>query len=174
MLFLNSMTGNVVRQVPTSSIITHLHFSSSALISGSADGYLRLYDPRTGMARSGGSEHKAVKAHQCSIQGLQTTGNYIFTIGRSERCTIMLLINQFPSFNVGFFRQSRPIPDPLVKVYDMRTMHALPPMPFSSNPTFIHVLPKRSSSIAVVSDQGLVHVMDASNISAASEFYQVR
>ncbi|XP_006458223.1 hypothetical protein AGABI2DRAFT_183307 [Agaricus bisporus var. bisporus H97] len=153
-LFLNSMTGNVVRQVPTPSLITHLQFSSSALISGSADGYLRLHDPRTGMARSGGSENQVVKAHQCSIQGLQTTGNYIFTIGQSER-------------------QSRPIPDPLVKVYDLRTMRALPPMPFSSNPAFINVLPKRSSSIAVVSDQGLIHVMDASNISAASEFYQL-
>ncbi|KAF9453246.1 hypothetical protein P691DRAFT_801586 [Macrolepiota fuliginosa MF-IS2] len=153
MLFLNSMTGNVVRQVPTSSVITHLQFSSSALISGSADGYLRLHDPRTGMARLSG-EHKVVKAHQCSIQGLQATGNYIFTIGHSER-------------------QSRPFPDPLVKVYDLRTMRALPPMPFSSNPAFIHVLPKRSSNIAVVSNQGLIHIMDASNLSAPSEFYQL-
>lgn len=82
-------------------------------------------------------------------------------------------MNPSPSFHVDFSRQSRPIPDPLVKVYDLRTMRALPPMPFSSNPAFINVLPKRSSSIAVVSDQGLIHVMDASNISAASEFYQV-
>lgn len=101
MLFLNSMTGNVVRKVPTTSVITHLQFSSSALISGSADGYLRLHDARTGMGRSGGSEHKAVKAHQCSIQGLQTTGNYIFTAGHSERCLptslcLMLLIQRSP------------------------------------------------------------------------------
>ncbi|KXN85486.1 PAB-dependent poly(A)-specific ribonuclease subunit PAN2 [Leucoagaricus sp. SymC.cos] len=153
MLFLNSMTGNVVRKVPTSSVITHLQFSSSALISGSADGYIRLHDPRTGLARSSGSEHKVVKAHQSSIQGLQTTGNYIFTLGHSER-------------------QSRPFPDPLVKVYDVRTMRALPPMPFSS-PAFIHVLPKRSSSIAVVSNQGLIHIMDATNLGAPSEFYQL-
>lgn len=85
MQFLNSMTGTVVRQVPTSSVMTHLQFSPTALISGSADGYIRIHDPRTGMARSGGGEHKVVKAHQCSIQGLQTTGNYIFTIGHSER-----------------------------------------------------------------------------------------
>jgi PAB-dependent poly(A)-specific ribonuclease subunit 2 len=85
MIFLNSMTGNVVRKVSTSSVITHLQFSSSALISGSADGYLRLHDPRTGITHSSGSEHNLVKAHQCSIQGLQTTGNYIFTIGHSER-----------------------------------------------------------------------------------------
>jgi hypothetical protein len=89
MLFLNSMTGNTVRKVPTPAVITHLQFSSSALVSGSADGYLRLHDPRTGMARSCGGEHKVVKAHQCSIQGLQTTGNYIFTIGHSERCVYL-------------------------------------------------------------------------------------
>ncbi len=70
-------------------------------------------------------------------------------------------------------RQSRPFPDPLVKVYDLRTMQPLPPMPFSSGPAFIHVLPKRSSSIAVVSNQGLIHIMDASNLSATNEFYQV-
>ena len=70
-------------------------------------------------------------------------------------------------------RQSRPFPDPLVKVYDIRTMRALPPIPFSSNPAFIHVLPKRSSSIAVVSNQGLIHIMDTSNLSAPNEFHQV-
>jgi len=78
------MTGNVVRKVPTSSAITHLQFSSSVLISGTVDGFLHLHDPRTGMARVG-TEHVAVKAHQCSIQGLQTSGNLIFTIGHSER-----------------------------------------------------------------------------------------
>jgi PAB-dependent poly(A)-specific ribonuclease subunit 2 len=71
-------------------------------------------------------------------------------------------------------RHLRPFPDPLVKVYDLRTMRPLPPIPFSAVPAFIHVLPKRSSSLAVVSNHGLINIVDVSNPSAASEFYQVR
>ena len=69
-------------------------------------------------------------------------------------------------------RQARPFPDPLVKVYDLRTMRALPPIPSSSGPAFIHALPKRSSSIAVASAQGLINVVDAANPSKVGEFYQ--
>lgn len=71
------------------------------------------------------------------------------------------------------FRQSRPYPDPLVKVYDLRTMRALPPIPFPSGPAFIHVLPKRTSSLVVTSLQGLVNVVDASDPGAPGEFHQV-
>ena len=71
-------------------------------------------------------------------------------------------------------RHLRPFPDPLVKVYDLRTMRPLPPIPFSAVPAFIHVLPKRSSSLAIISNHGLINIVDASNPSASSEFYQVR
>lgn len=52
-------------------------------------------------------------------------------------------------------------------------MRPLPPIPFSSGPAFIHILPKHPSSIAVVSNQGLVNIVDVSNPTATSEFYQV-
>ncbi|EFI28391.1 PAB-dependent poly(A)-specific ribonuclease subunit PAN2 [Coprinopsis cinerea okayama7 len=153
LLFLNSMTGRTVRQIPTSSMLTHLLFSHSSLISGSADGYIRIHDPRTGVTKNGASE-SLVKAHIGAISGLQATSNFIFSIGMGER-------------------HARPFPDPLVKVYDLRTMRALPPIPCSSGPALIHVLPKRSSSIAVASAQGLINIVDASNPSAAGEFYQL-
>ena len=70
-------------------------------------------------------------------------------------------------------RQSRPFPDPLVKVYDLRTMRPLPPVPFSAGPAFIHALPNQSSGIVIISNQGLVNIVDVSNISALNEFYQV-
>jgi hypothetical protein len=54
------------------------------LLSGSSDGYLRVHDPRTGMGRTGATEN-AVKAHSSSIEGIQTTGNFVFTIGMGER-----------------------------------------------------------------------------------------
>ncbi|KAK0458455.1 ubiquitin carboxyl-terminal hydrolase-domain-containing protein [Desarmillaria tabescens] len=110
LLLINPPTGTVVRQTQTPSLITHLEFSHSSLISGAVDGFVRTHDPRTGIARSGGSEHM-VRAHPSGIQGLQTSGNFIFTIGLQTR-------------------QGRPFPDQLVKVYDLRTMRALPPFPF--------------------------------------------
>jgi hypothetical protein len=70
-------------------------------------------------------------------------------------------------------RQSRPFPDPLVKVYDLRTMRPLPPVAFSAGPAYINVLPRRPSSIAIISNQGLVNIVDVSNATSVSEFYQV-
>jgi len=53
-------------------------------------------------------------------------------------------------------------------------MRPLPPVAFSSGPAFINILPKRPSSIAVTSNQGLINIVDVSNANMASEFYQVR
>lgn len=153
LLYINSTTGSISRQVPTPSVITHLEPSHSMLLSGSADGYLRTHDYRANTNRSGGAEG-LVRAHSNGIQGLQTAGHYAFTIGLSER-------------------RSRPFPDPLVKVYDLRTMRSLPPIPFSSGPAFIHVLPKQVSTVAIVSTQGLINIVDVSNPKAISEFYQL-
>jgi hypothetical protein len=70
-------------------------------------------------------------------------------------------------------RQSRPVPDPLVKIYDLRSMKPLSPLPFPSGPAFINLLPMRSSSLVVTSNQGLVNIVDTSNPTSANEFYQV-
>lgn len=83
---------------------------------------------------------------------------------------------RYKSLNTGLTelrRQSRPFPDPLVKVYDLRTMRPLPPVPFSAGPAFINALPKSSSTVAVTSNQGLINIVDVSNPNTASEFYQV-
>ncbi|KAA1471282.1 PAB-dependent poly-A-specific ribonuclease subunit PAN2 [Dentipellis sp. KUC8613] len=153
LVLLNSITGTVVRQTPLLSLTTQLHFSHTYLLSGSSDGYVRCHDPRTGLRREGGAE-SSVKAHASEIQGLQSSGNYLYTIGWG-------------------LRQSRPIPDPLVKLYDMRTMRPLPPVPFPAGPAFINVLPRRSSSIVVASHEGLVNIVDTSNPTNATEFYQL-
>ncbi|KAF5381095.1 hypothetical protein D9615_003865 [Tricholomella constricta] len=153
LLYINSVTGTTIRHISTPSMITHIQSSPSMLLSGSLDGYLRTHDTRASSSRAGGAE-SLVKAHSSGFQGLETTGNFAFTIGLGER-------------------QARPFPDPLVKVYDLRTMRSLPPIPFSSGPAFIHVLPKRPSTIAVISNQGLINIVDILNPAAASEFYQL-
>lgn len=82
--FISPIAGAVVRQVQTSSLLTHLELSHSFLISGSSDGCVCIHDPRTGMMRSGGMEN-LVKAHSRSIRGLQIAESYVFTIGMGER-----------------------------------------------------------------------------------------
>jgi hypothetical protein len=52
-------------------------------------------------------------------------------------------------------------------------MRPLPPIPFSDGPAFINILPKRSSSLVITSNQGLVNVVDVLNPNSGSEFYQV-
>ncbi|GLB35065.1 putative catalytic subunit of the poly(A)-nuclease (PAN) deadenylation complex, one of two cytoplasmic mRNA deadenylases involved in mRNA turnover [Lyophyllum shimeji] len=153
LLYINSMTGTAIRQTTMPSVITHLQSSHSFLLSGASDGYLRTHDMRASSNRPGGGE-SSVKAHSIGIQGLETTGNFVFTIGLGER-------------------QGRPYPDPLVKVYDLRTMGVLSTIPFSSGPAFVHVLPKRPSTIAVISNQGLINIVDVLNPAAAGEFYQL-
>jgi PAB-dependent poly(A)-specific ribonuclease subunit 2 len=92
MLFINSVTGKVVLQSPTPSVVTHIQSSHSLLLSGSSDGYLRTHDPRASAGRTGGGEN-LVRAHSSGIQGLQTTGSFAFTIGLGERLDIAILYN---------------------------------------------------------------------------------
>ena len=69
-------------------------------------------------------------------------------------------------------RQGRPYPDPLVKVYDLRNLKALPPIPFSAGPSFITRLSNRPSTLAITSNQGLIQIVDTTNPNA-NEFYQL-
>jgi PAB-dependent poly(A)-specific ribonuclease subunit 2 len=84
LLLLNSMTGSILRQAPTPSLISHLEFSHSAILSGASDGFIRTHDPRTALNRP----ESQIMAHYSGIQGLQTTGNFVFTIGLgvTRRC----------------------------------------------------------------------------------------
>ncbi|KAG8217260.1 PAB-dependent poly(A)-specific ribonuclease subunit PAN2 [Butyriboletus roseoflavus] len=150
-VLLNTMTGSVLRQASVPSHVTHLHFSHSTLLCASADGYVRAHDPRTAARRE--NADSGVLAHASGVQDLQATGNFFFTIGSSAR-------------------HGHEFPDPLVKVYDLRNMRPLPPIPFSDGPAFINLLPKHASSLVVTSPQGLVNVVDVSNTNS-SEFYHL-
>jgi hypothetical protein len=89
LLFLNPITGSVVRKAPTPSMLTHLQFSHSFLFSGSSDGSIRIHDPRNGMLREDGENR--VHAHVSGIQGLQSGGNFIYTIGFGMRWMPLVL-----------------------------------------------------------------------------------
>ncbi|KAG6379196.1 ubiquitin carboxyl-terminal hydrolase-domain-containing protein [Boletus reticuloceps] len=165
-VLLNAITGSVLRQAPTPSHVTHLAFSHSTLLSASADGYVRTHDPRTAIHSENGDS--AVLAHASGVQDLQATGNLFFTIGSSSRS----FLSPSPPLSLTFPRRGHDFPDPLVKVYDLRYMRPLSPIPFSDGPAFINLLPKLTSSLVVTSAQGLVNVVDASNTNT-SGFYHL-
>ncbi|KAI0648291.1 ubiquitin carboxyl-terminal hydrolase-domain-containing protein [Trametes meyenii] len=153
LLLLNTQTGAVLRRTSAPSILTHLHYtaSQSYFVSGDADGWIRLHDPRDLSSRSHASG--AVKAHVSGIQGLETSSTLLYTIGLGER-------------------QGRPYPDSLVKMYDLRNMKPLPPIPFSAGPAFITRFPNRPTTLAITSSQGLIQIVDTTNPST-NEFYQL-
>jgi hypothetical protein len=86
LLLVSSINGTILREAaPPPSLITQLQFSHSLLFSGSADGYFRTHDPRTGLRKETGESN--VQAHLSGIQMMQVSGNFVFTIGWGLRCT---------------------------------------------------------------------------------------
>lgn len=85
LLVLNTTNGTVTRTIPCPPQVVHLHASHSLLLSGSSDGLLRTHDLRTPMKRTFGSGENSVRAHQGSIQAIESSSNWIYTIGWSSR-----------------------------------------------------------------------------------------
>lgn len=153
---LNTTLGSPIRTLPAPSQITHLHFSYSLVLSGSVDGYIRTHDVRTSMRREDGAagEH-SVKAHLGGLQGLDAVGNFVYSIGWG-------------------LRQSHPVAEQFVRIFDLRALRPLNPIPFLAGPAFINVHPAKGSTIIVTSTQGLVGVIDVLNQdTTAPEFNQV-
>ena len=84
LIHLNELTGDVVRRTNVSGIINQLHFSHSLLLAGSSDGYIRSYDLRKPSRRTDSAENSAY-AHAGGVQGLQSSGNYVYSIGWGYR-----------------------------------------------------------------------------------------
>ncbi|KAG8872977.1 poly(A)-specific ribonuclease [Tulasnella sp. 331] len=153
-VMLNTATGAEIRKVASPPMVNHLRASHSLLISAAADGYIRMHDFRTSNKRDSGVAQNTAFAHSGGIQGLEISGNQIFTCGWG-------------------FRQSRPHPDPLVKVYDIRSLKPLPPIPFAQGPAHVSVHPRKSSSLVITSAEGLVNIVDLSNPVSGQEYQQL-
>ncbi|KAG0240611.1 poly(A)-specific ribonuclease [Actinomortierella wolfii] len=121
---------------------------SRLLVCGSTGGELILQDPRSLTV-----EHR-IQAHTGTISDLDVSGNLIVTCGFSER-------------------QGNLIIDPLVKVYDMRTMRSLTPIPFPNGPSFLKMHPKLSTTVCIASSTGQFQMCDVGNLSHGIQFYQV-
>ncbi|KAG5438494.1 hypothetical protein PCANB_002598 [Pneumocystis canis] len=105
---------------------------------GSSTGELSLLDPSTY------KEMHSIQAHSGTFSDLDIQGNLILTCGFSQRDMHYVL-------------------DPLVKVFDIRTLRPLIPVPFPAGPTYVRMHPKMSTTAFVVSHNGLFHIVDTGN-----------
>jgi PAB-dependent poly(A)-specific ribonuclease subunit 2 len=121
---------------------------SRLLVCGSTRGELILQDPR-----SLAVEHR-IQAHTGTISDLDVSGNLIVTCGFSERQGTLII-------------------DPLVKVYDMRNMRSLAPIPFPNGPSFLKMHPKLSATVCIASQTGQFQMCDVGNLATGIQFYQV-
>ncbi|KAF9984930.1 poly(A)-specific ribonuclease, partial [Modicella reniformis] len=121
---------------------------SRLLVCGSTRGELILQDPR-----SLAIEHR-IQAHTGTISDLDVSGNLIVTCGFSERQGALII-------------------DPLVKVYDMRNMRSLAPIPFPNGPSFLKMHPKLSATVCIASQTAQFQMCDVGNLTTGIQFYQL-
>ncbi|RIA93213.1 ubiquitin carboxyl-terminal hydrolase-domain-containing protein [Glomus cerebriforme] len=145
MLVINVARGIVVKKVESESDIVVMR-KSRLVCCGANSGEVTLRDPRTFKV-----EHR-VQAHTGTISDIDTVGNLLLTCGSSARNGNLII-------------------DPLVKVYDIRTMRPLVPMSFPTGPCFLKMHPKLSTTVFIVSRSGQFHVCDIGNPSNI-HFYQ--
>lgn len=67
--------------------------------------------------------------------------------------------------------QGHPLPDPFVRLYDTRTLRALPPISFPAGPAFVLLNPSDPSKLVIASQQGMIQVADTST--GTNEFQQL-
>ncbi|CAD6575124.1 MAG: poly(A)-specific ribonuclease [Cyphobasidiales sp. Tagirdzhanova-0007] len=144
LLLVNASTGTILRKVLSQAAVAFVR-RSNLVCCGHADGQIELRDPRSLRVE------QTIAAHGNGLTGLEAGGNYLFSHGYS-------------------IRQGVPIIDPLVKVYDVRFLRPLPPIPFPSLPAFVRPHPRHASVVIMVSAQGQVQVSDLSDPSAMDFF----
>lgn len=124
--------------------VSILNSTPKYLTVGGGNGSLILFDP------SSNSSLKTFAAHNGAITGLDVKGNYIATCGSSIR----------PRRNFHNQTPTDYIVDPLVNIYDIRTMRAVTPVAFPAGASSVRFHPKLPNIVIVASRHGQVHFID--------------
>ncbi|GAO46990.1 hypothetical protein G7K_1204-t1 [Saitoella complicata NRRL Y-17804] len=138
MLVVNIDRGTVIQKEPGPEQ-TAVMRRGRMICAGSSTGEVSLLDPKTFKV-----QHRFA-AHTGTITDMDTQGNLLLTCGFSARHGQYVL-------------------DPIVKVFDLRTMRPLVPIPFPAGPTFIRMHPKLPSAI-ITAQMGQYHITDVNNVS---------
>lgn len=98
---------------------------------------------------------KSWQAHSISIHNMDARDNYLVTCGWSNR-------------NYG-----PPMLDILAKIFDLRKLEQLPPIPFPGGAAFAQMHPKMSTTSIVASQTGQLQIVDLMNPNT-SNIHQAR
>ncbi|KAI5967563.1 PAN2 [Candida margitis] len=134
----------VLDKLEFDSKVSLLNSTPKYLTVAGGNGSLNLFDPVSN------STLKTFAAHNGAITGLDVKGYYIATCGSSIR----------PRRN--FYNQTSPdyIVDPLVNIYDIRTMRAVAPVAFPAGASSVRFHPKLPNIVIVASLHGQIHFID--------------
>jgi PAB-dependent poly(A)-specific ribonuclease subunit 2 len=148
-LCINSGTGSVIRTSPSEAPVSHMRRSAKYVCTGNVAGHIQLRDPR-----SLNIEHRLV-AHPGGLIDMQADGHHLYSVGWT-------------------LRLGHPVPEPLVKVHDLRSMRTMVHVPFAAQggPSLLAVHPKVSSTITIASPSGHFQIVDINNLNEAS-FHQI-
>ena len=138
MLKIETAKGNVVEKIPVTSeytMIRHSRYICAATSTGCVD----FLDPITLVVM------KSWQAHTASISDMEVSGNSLITCGRSLRQNGPAMLETF------------------AKVYDMKTMQQLPPIPFPAAAAFVQVHPRLSNTCVLGAQNGQLQVVDLVN-----------
>ncbi|UZJ51756.1 hypothetical protein CBS101457_001076 [Exobasidium rhododendri] len=148
-LCINTGTGSVIRRSPSEAPISHIRRSGKYICAGNLAGHIQVRDPR-----SLNIEHR-LHAHPGGLVDMQADGHHLYSVGWTVRL-------------------GHPMPEPFVKVHDLRTMRTMATVPFAAQggPALLAIHPKLSSTIVVAAPSGQFQIADINNLGEAS-FYQV-
>ncbi|CAK9784309.1 putative subunit of the Pan2p-Pan3p poly(A)-ribonuclease complex [Cutaneotrichosporon oleaginosum] len=150
MVLVNNARGEIVRRFESPSTVVHLGTLQRNIVCASGSGQVSLLDPRIGFRPA--ANVLPVQAHTGGMSGADTQGHIIATWGWTHM-------------------QGHPLPDQLVRLYDTRTLRALPPISFSAGPAFVLLHPSDSSKVVIASQSGMLQVADMS--ASSNEFQQL-
>ncbi|KAJ3333266.1 poly(A)-specific ribonuclease [Blyttiomyces sp. JEL0837] len=143
---LNIYRGTLMKEISAEPDIILIK-KSRYMCCGSSSGLVTLRDPRTLRV-----EH-SWQAHAGSLSDMDVVGNIMVTCGFSNRAGQLVM-------------------DPMIKLYDVRTMKSLPPLAFPAGPSFLKLHPNLSSTIFAGSQGGQFQICDITNPDSNIQFYQ--
>ncbi|KAH8914420.1 cysteine proteinase [Atractiella rhizophila] len=138
LLLLNVATGTLLKRTGITSPTSHIRTSKNLLCCAQLDGTIVLREPREYRIS------RTLPAHTGGISALEVGENTLYSLGYT-------------------IRQGVPIIDPHVKIYDIRAMKALAPVPTSISPSFLKVHPKKSNNIYLAATDGRWKYIDVDN-----------
>eukprot|EP01132_Coremiostelium_polycephalum_P009743 gene9743-11964_t len=140
-------TGRIIKEIMMPSAIKSIN-RSRGIWCGQGNGEISMLDPRTWRI-----EH-SYPAHKAEIKSMDIKGDLLVSCGCSPR------LGQI--YN-----------DPVVRVFDVKTLRSLPPIQFK-RPTMVKFLPKFYSTVAILSESSnQFYLCDTLGDTNSNQFYQI-